>query len=169
MESLDYLTKLVSKISDLPLEDFQIEEQNKEYEGATFSLGKQTFRSRKAKRTPKKIGYFVSFWEKDTERNNQPYHSTTAPDKLVITVLDQEKSGQFVFPKEVLIKNRILRHGEVKGKMALRVYPDWIQTLNKTAAATQNWQSPFFIDLTDEFDLEKLEMLYFKQADLLSK
>lgn len=169
MESLEYLTKILDKISCSSLENIQIEEQNKEYEGITFSIGKQTFRSRKAKKTPKKSGYFVVFWEKDEDNRNQAYTSLTAPDKLVITVFDQEKIGQFIFPKEILVKKHILSHEEVMGKMALRVYPDWAQDLNSTAAATQKWQSPFFIDLTNKIDFEKLEQLYFASEDLPAK
>lgn len=161
MESLDYLIKIFAEISQSSLEQLQVEKQNEEYEGATFSIRKQTFRSRKAKRTPKKAGYFVVFWEKDDQNNNQPYDATMAPDKLVITVLDQEKKGQFIFPKEILIKKGILSHGKTTGKMALRVYPDWIDGLNPTAAATQRWQAPFFIDLTAKRDVEKLKELYF--------
>ncbi|ALS03365.1 MepB protein [Enterococcus silesiacus] len=161
MESLDYLLKILAEISQLSLEKLQVEEQNKEYEGVIFSVGKQTFRSRKAKQTPKKAGYFVVFWEKDDQNKNQPYDAITAPDKLVITVFDQEKKGQFIFPKEILIEKGILSHGKITGKMALRVYPDWIDELNPTAAATQRWQVPFFIDLTAKRDVEKLNELYF--------
>lgn len=166
MESLDYLKETLGKVSHFPLENIQVEEQNKAYEGVTFSIGKQTFRSRKAKITPKKLGYFVVFWEKDDQNKNQPYDVLTAPEKLVITVFDQEKIGQFIFPKEILLKKRILSHGEINGKMALRVYPTWIEGLNKVATATQKWQSPFFIDLTDECDAEKLKMLYFDLENL---
>ncbi|MGX7265425.1 MepB family protein [Enterococcus crotali] len=165
MESLNYLIKVLAGISQSPLEKVQIEEQNKEYEGVTFSIGKQTFRSRKAKRTPKKAGYFVVFWEKDDQNKNQPYDGRTAPDKLVITVFDQEKKGQFIFPKELLIKKGILSHEKVVGKMALRVYPTWLDELNRTASATQRWQAPFFIDLTAKPDVEKLKKLYFDQAN----
>ncbi|EOL47757.1 MepB family protein [Enterococcus caccae] len=164
MESLDYLLKIVAKISPSPIENLQVEEQNIDYEGVTFSLGNQTFRSRKAKVTPKKSGYFVVFWEKDDNNKNQPYESTGAPDNLVITVLDQEKSGQFIFPKEILIKKNILTDGEAKGKMALRVYPEWVTGLNKTASATQEWQKPYFVDLTNTWDLKRLEDIYFNQS-----
>ncbi|EOI05094.1 hypothetical protein UAY_00568 [Enterococcus moraviensis ATCC BAA-383] len=165
MESLDYLKKNIGKFTTATLENLFIEEQNREYEGVTFSIGKQTFRSRKAKITPKKAGYFVVFWEKDVENNNQPYEAATAPDKLVITVFDQEKIGQFIFPKEILIKKRILSQGEIKGKMAMRVYPNWVEELNKTAAATQKWQREFFVDLTDRFDSKRLDALYFAKKN----
>ncbi|MBO0424292.1 MepB family protein [Enterococcus plantarum] len=160
MKSMDYLSSIVQEISDIPLKDFKMEEQNKEYEGATFVLGNQSFRSRMAKLTPKKQGYFVVFWEKDEANKNKSYDFVSAPDKLIITIVDQDKRGQFVFPKEMLAEKRILRNGEHKGKMALRVYPDWVTGLSKTATRTQRWQSPFFIDLTTTHDLKRLEKLY---------
>lgn len=161
MESLDYLRKIITRISPFTIETLQVEVQNNDYEAVTFSIGKQTFRSRRAKKTPKKSGYFVVFWEKDGNNQNQPYESIAAPDKLVITVFDQEKIGQFIFPKEILLKKRILSQGEIKGKMAMRVYPNWVEELNKTAAATQKWQREFFVDLTDRFDSKRLDALYF--------
>ena len=50
--------------------------------------------------------------------------------------------GQFIFPKELLVKkNYSEKH---KGKMAIRVYPSWEQSLNKTAVSTQNGKSRIF-------------------------
>ena len=161
MESMNYLTRIFQEISDYPLEDFKVEEQNKEYEGATFIFLNQSFRSRKAKVTPKKLGYFVVFWEKDEANKNKPYDADSAPDKLIITIFDQEKIGQFIFPKEILVEKKILNNGGNKGKMALRVYPDWLTGLNETARATQEWQMAFFIDLTKKHELNQLKKLYF--------
>lgn len=161
MESMDYLSRLFRKISDYPLEDYKVEEQNKEYEGTTFVLANQSFRSRKAKVTPKKLGYFVAFWEKNEKNKNQPYAINSAPDRLIITIIDQDKRGQFIFPKEILAEKKILTNGKNKGKMALRVYPDWLTGLNNTAAMTQEWQRLFFIDLTKRQDVRRLKKLYF--------
>jgi hypothetical protein len=35
--------------------------------------------------------------------------------------------------------------------MALRVYPNWEQQLNKTALTTQQWQSEYFVDLSHNY------------------
>lgn len=148
-------------MSSYSLTDLNLEEQNKEYEGATFVLGDQSFRSRKAKQTPKKFGYFVAFWEKDNENRNKPYDLDLAPDKLIITIFDGDKTGQFIFSKEILAEKNILNNGNNKGKMALRLYPDWVTGLNKTAIETQRWQSPYFIDLSKDWDLKRLKQLYF--------
>ncbi|WP_413382691.1 MepB family protein [Alkalihalobacillus sp. 1P02AB] len=45
--------------------------------------------------------------------------------------------------------------------MALRVYPSWITELNTNAARTQKWQVEYFIDLSNNFEVEKLKKLYF--------
>lgn len=161
MESIDYLSKLIPIISTYSLQDFKVEKQNEEYEGALFSIGNRTFRSRKGKRTPKKQGYFVVFWEKDQENKNKAYDFSTAPDKLIVTILEDEHAGQFIFPKAILAERAILSTEKNKGKMALRVYPSWSTPLNKTAAATQNWQLPFFADLTNICEVELLKKLYF--------
>ncbi|MEI5994703.1 MepB family protein [Candidatus Enterococcus mansonii] len=161
MESISYLTKIIQKISQHPLENLKLEEQNKAYEGATFSVGNHTFRSRKAKITPKKAGYFVVFWEKDEENKNRAYDVSSAPDKLIVTIFDQEKVGQFIFPKHILLKNNVLSNEMGQGKMALRVYPTWVTGLNKHGTVIQQWQIPFFIDLTSNWELEKLKTIYF--------
>lgn len=122
--------------------------QNEEYEGYTFSVGETTYRSRLAKLTPKKKGYFVAFWEKDDTNQNQAYDFKNSPDYLVIVILDDTKKGLFVFPKEVLHQQNILKTDTQKGKMAIRVYPSWETDLNPTATKTQKWQQVYFTDLS---------------------
>ncbi|MFW7395241.1 MepB family protein, partial [Vagococcus fluvialis] len=58
--------------------------QNEEYEGYTFNIGETAYRSRLAKLTPKKKGYFVAFWEKDDTNQNQAYSFKNSPDYLII-------------------------------------------------------------------------------------
>ncbi|AWB46793.1 MepB protein [Paenibacillus sp. CAA11] len=137
-----------------------IENQNLEYEGATFEAGKQTFRSRLAKLTPKKKGYFVVFWEKDIHNKNQAYSYKNCPDKVIVSVIDQKRKGQFIFPKEILLKQEVLSNADKKGKMAIRVYPDWEIELNPAAKRTQRWQQKYFIDLTASVDVKVLTELY---------
>ncbi|MBO0439242.1 MepB family protein [Candidatus Enterococcus ikei] len=161
MESIKFISELLPEFSNESLKNMKLESQNSDYEGATFSLSNQSFRSRKAKITPKKLGYFVVFWEKDEANKNKPYDLVSAPDKLIITIFDQEKVGQFIFPKAILAKNNILISETSLGKMALRVYPDWVTGLNKNASTTQKWQRPYFINLTENRDSRLLKKLYF--------
>nr|WP_243914945.1 MepB family protein [Lactococcus paracarnosus] len=69
--------------------------------------------------------------------------------------------GQFVFPKSILINQGVLRREHVKGKMAMRVYPTWLDHLNLTASKTQKWQGDYFIDLSSEVDHNRVAQLYF--------
>ncbi|MDQ0207664.1 MepB family protein [Alkalicoccobacillus murimartini] len=145
------------------VEDFdqKQEVQNNEYEGLILKINNRTYRSRLAKLTPKKKGYFVAFWEKNADGVNQAFSYEQTPEKVMITIIDQTLRGQFIFPKDVLLTFGVLKSSEQKGKMAMRVYPSWVTGLNTNARKTQTWQEDFFIDLTDGLDGEKLKKLYF--------
>lgn len=138
----------------------KIEEQNIDYEGATFCLNQRVYRTRLAKLTPKKKGYFVAMWERDAHGTNQAYQYEDSPNKLIVSVIDGEKCGQFIFPKSVLLAKGILKTATQKGKMAFRVYPNWVSDLNATATKTQAWQSDYFIDGSNGFEAEKLKVMY---------
>ncbi|PTJ55448.1 MepB protein, partial [Mammaliicoccus sciuri] len=43
----------------------------------------------------------------------------------MIAILDNNKKGLFIFPKDILFKQKIISNHEIKGKMAMRVYPPW--------------------------------------------
>lgn len=135
-------------MSDKEITNLIAEPQNKEYEGYQFTIDNLSYRSRLAKTTPKKKGYFVAFWEKNAENNNQAYEFTTSPDYTIIAIDDYHKKGLFIFPKEVLLKQKILKNDTQKGKMAIRVYPTWEKELNPTATKTQAWQINYFNDLS---------------------
>lgn len=147
--SVCYLDKLRK---DFSIENLQLETQNKEYEGATFYIDNISFRSRLAKLTPKKKGYFVAFWEKDSNGSNKPFSYSESPENLIIVILEEQLSGYFVFPKDVLLNKGILKGTNSKGKMAIRVYPSWEQNLNKTASMTQKWQTKYFTNTSNNKD-----------------
>ena len=154
--------KSVERIKEyFETEEIQEERHNQAYEGCLFSIDQHLFRSRLAKKTPKKKGYFVVFWEKDSQQHNQAYSFEESPDRVIVTVIDDDKCGQFLFPKEVLRKQSVLRTEESKGKMALRVYPNWEKDLSDAALKTQKWQSPYFISLTQGLKREALRPFYF--------
>lgn len=159
-QSVKLIKEVVAAIGNHEMDDLIQEEQNSEYEGVRFNLLNQTYRSRLAKSTPKKQGYFVVFWDKDDKDKNQPFSYLSSPDRVIVTVMDNEKVGQFIFPKTVLHKQGILSSEISKGKMAIRVYPSWISNLNPSAAKTQKWQVEYFVDLSHKMDLDKLTYLY---------
>lgn len=62
------------------LETIQQEPQKATYEGCIFTVEGIRYRSRLAKRTPKKAGYFVAFWEKDAAGVNQAFYANNSLD-----------------------------------------------------------------------------------------
>ncbi|PTI71862.1 MepB protein [Staphylococcus succinus] len=154
-------------LNEVPLFDYgfslinhEFEQWNQEYEAFNFEFNGVEFKSRLAKKTPKKVGYFVAFWRKNEINKNRPFNFNESKDKLIINILDGSKKGQFVFPKDLLVKKGIISSEKYKGKMAIRVYPSWEQNLNKTAVSTQKWQIPYFLDFSKGFDEEKIKKLY---------
>ncbi|MGO2083977.1 MepB family protein [Vagococcus sp.] len=161
LTSLTLITTLLPHFTNEVICNLRLETQNQEYEGATFNLSNFTYRSRLAKKTSTKKGYFVVFWEKDSHQKNHPYLFDDSPDKLIITIIDGKNKGQFIFPKQRLLEKGILKTENSKGKMGIRVYPTWEKELNKTANKTQDWQKDYFIDLSAKFDYSFLKKLYF--------
>ncbi|WP_217258986.1 MepB family protein [Terribacillus saccharophilus] len=161
LKSQMLIEKIVSTLDNSILTKVFEENQNIDYEGMLIHIENNTYRSRLAKATPKKRGYFVAFWEKDENNKNQPYSFSDSPDKIIISIIDNDLKGQFIFPKSKLLEKGILSSDTAKGKMAIRVYPSWEMELNKTAEQTQKWQQSFFVDLTTNLNQERLEELYF--------
>ncbi|MGY3764950.1 MepB family protein [Vagococcus vulneris] len=124
------------------------EEQNEEYEGVIFEKDNLKYRSRLAKKTTKKNGYFVVFWEKDEFKKNKAYSFENAPDFTLVWIADQNRKGLFKFPKKILLDKKILRNDNQKGKMGIRVYTNWDTDLNTTAKKTQDWQKDYFTELS---------------------
>ncbi|WP_226894993.1 MepB family protein [Oceanobacillus oncorhynchi] len=160
LKSINLIKELLSN-TNYEITNIVKEPQNMEYEGTTFTIHENMYRSRLAKRTSKKNGYFVVFWEKDANHCNQPYAYSESPDKIMISIIDKDLKGQFIFPKLLLLEKGILRKIDNKGKMAIRVYPTLEKSLNNAAKKTQAWQMPYFIDVSNEIDWRRLTALYF--------
>lgn len=164
---LNEVKRLIYAPNNLIVQSPQEEKPNEKYGAGIFQLSGKSVRFRVANVTPKKDGQFVAFWERDENNNNQAYTYEDAPELLVIiTSKDAKTFGQFVFPNEVLMKQNILRSSTRKGKMAMRVYPGWDHPSSKQARATQKWQLPYFIDLSngDNVRYEKINQLYFGRS-----
>jgi len=161
LESLTLVNQVLKYNTDVAINNLVIEDQNSEYEGITFQIDKFTYRSRLAKITPKKKGYFVVFWKKDMDNKNIPFEYSESPDKLIITIIDGQHQGQFIFPKEILRDKGILSYDNKLGKMALRVYPSWVDNLNPNARKTQLWQLPYFMVHQEQQITEFVQSLYF--------
>lgn len=161
--ALNYINGKLYEPSALSVKAVREEKQNAKYGAGVFELSSKSVRFRVAKITPTKEGQFVAFWEKDENNKSQPYTFEEVPDLLVITIfINDNEFGQFVFPKEILLQQKILKADSSKGKMAMRVYPSWDCPSNKQAINTQKWQLPYFVDLcdTNRLPLEKILELY---------
>lgn len=159
-KTLTYVNELLYEPNYLTIKNIQEETQNSDYGAGTFELNSRSVRFRVAKITPTKIGQFVSFWEKDEGNKNQAFSYGSATDLLVINTFNNNGDfGQFVFPKEVLLKQNILKTADTNGKMAIRVYPSWDTPTSKQAIATQKWQLPYFIEIGDTTSLSIHELL----------
>ncbi|PFL17145.1 mep operon protein MepB [Bacillus cereus] len=153
---------MIYKPNNLFITNQKEEKQNSEYAGGIFQLNNRSIRFRVSKITPNKIGQFVSFWEKDASMKNQAFPYDSAPNLLVITCIADIKLGQFIFPKEILLKEKILKTQNQKGKMAMRVYPIWDKPVSNQAKKSQLWQLQYFVDLSDAENvaIDKLLNLY---------
>ncbi|MBM7602717.1 hypothetical protein JOC75_000687 [Metabacillus crassostreae] len=162
-EALTYVNKTYYEPNYFIIKNIREEEQNSDYGAGVFQLNSKSVRFRVAKKTPTKIGQFVAFWEKDRNHKNRAFSYEQAIDLLVInTFTSNNKYGQFVFPKKVLVKQKILNTTTTKGKMAIRVYPIWEQPTSKQAIETQKWQLDYFVELNNPNDLpiQRLLKLY---------
>ncbi|MBD7984244.1 MepB family protein [Sporosarcina sp. Sa2YVA2] len=159
-EALTYVSKMIYEPNDLLVSSVQEEKQNSKYAAGTFKISSRTVRFRVANITPTKTGQFVAFWEKDENNINQPYSYEEAPELLIITTFKNvSEFGQFIFPKEILLKKNILSSNSTKGKMALRVYPSWDSPPSKQAIKTQEWQLPYFVDMSNLNELAERKMV----------
>jgi len=76
-----------------------------------------------------------------------------------VNIRKDNRFGQFVFPKAVLIKKGIISTTTKEGKRAFRVYPSWDIPTSKQAERSQKWQLYYFYD-AKTVDLEKVKSLY---------
>ena len=100
------LNNIVYKPNNLMITNLKEEKQNAEYAGCLFHLNNKTIRFRKSKVTPNKTGQFVSFGRKMKICEIERSLIKVAPDLLVITCIADNKLGQFIFPKEILLKEK---------------------------------------------------------------
>ncbi|GAF02950.1 MepB family protein [Saccharicrinis fermentans] len=144
----------------LNISDFKAEPESKEYNACQFQLNGLNIRSRNAKITPKKIGQFVTFWERNGNGLIEPFNENDRIDFYTVNVRNENEFGQFVFPKSVLIKQGIISTEKKEGKRGFRVYPKWDNVKNKQAERTQKWQLKYFYVISSSTDLQKVDDLY---------
>ncbi|EMJ95140.1 MepB family protein [Leptospira alstonii] len=130
---------------NVQIENLILEKESSEYGACNFELKNRKIIFRVAKITPTKVGQFVTLWKRDDEGPIRPFDMQDAADSFIIVVYDQNRSGQFIFSKDVLLKKGILT-GDKEGKRGFRVYPSWDLPPNPQAEKTQSWQSEYFLE-----------------------
>ncbi|MFD3745235.1 MepB family protein [Nocardia sp. NPDC058633] len=125
------------------------EAQNEEYGAFLSEVGRGSVRFRVGKRTPTKPGLFVSVWRRAEDGSTEPFAAERGVDLLVITVREESRFGQFVFPRSALVEHGIVSVAGRGGKRGFRLYPPWSATANKQAHKSQEWQSAYFLDLVN--------------------
>jgi hypothetical protein len=131
--------------------EFHKEIESAEYDACTFKLNGNSVISRTAKITPTKIGQFVTVWKRNENGVTAPFNINDNFDFFVITTLNRELFGQFIFPKSVLLAKGVISGENSVGKRGIRVYPSWDLASNKQAQKTQHWQLDYFVNLADDY------------------
>ncbi len=139
--------KIAYEPSGLTIESFSREKESHDYAASEFKINHLRIKFRAAKITPTKVGQFVTIWKRIEKGPIQPFDLTDPFDLIVISVRDQDRLGQFVFPKEVLYEKGIVSKDGKGGKRGIRVYPPWDKTENRQAIQTQKWQIPYFFEI----------------------
>lgn len=146
---------------NLQVSEYKEEVEGKDYQACRFQINGNGVICRTAKITPKKTGQFVTFWKRNVEGIIEPFHETDIFDLFVINVKCEKHSGQFVFPKSLLIKKGLISSPKREGNRGFRVYPSWDMKKNKQAQSTQKWQLDYFVALNDSTTLDRIKGLYF--------
>ena len=157
---LQVLNQTVFGPCGLDLAQITEEPESQEYAACRCTLQGQRMVSRSAKITPKKAGQFVTFWQRSAGGPIEPLHTEGPFDFFMVQVQQAGRLGQFIFPKAVLVAKGIISTPTKEGKRAFRVYSPWDQPTSKQAQRTQQWQRPYFVELTQPTDLKKLKEFY---------
>ena len=86
-----------------------------------------------------------------------PLHEAEAFNLVIIGIRrapSEALLGCFVFPKEILIEHQVISTAERGGVVCFALYPplSWCMPTHKGALRAQEWQEPFYIDLSGGSD-----------------
>ncbi|MEU7164550.1 MepB family protein [Streptomyces morookaense] len=138
------------------------EPESAEYAACAFTVDGRSVRFRVARTTPTKAGQFVTVWQRSAEGPIRPFGAADGVDLFVISSRDDDGFGQFVFPRDVLVRRGIVSHDGSGGKRGFRVYPPWVTTTGRQARSTRAWQVDHFFHLgrNGPVDLTRARALY---------
>lgn len=161
-DDLHVIEKRIFEASGLKYTPANFEAESADYHACSFSVEGRSIRYRLAKITPTKNGQFVTLWKRKANGPIQPFDLSDEIDFVVVTVKTKSELGLFIFPKEALIRHGIFSVKGKGGKRAIRVYPPWDKADSKQAEKTQQWQSEYFLDLTNNksIDVKKCKSLF---------
>ena len=153
---LAYIKQHVFDPFGYEVKNLVVNAESRDNSACTFELEGLKIIYRNAKTTPTKIGQFVTIWKRDKHGITQPYDVDDDFDIIIVNATADNRSGQFVFPKSVLLERGVIS-GLRNGKRGIRVYPVWDVVESKMAAASQKWQLEFFFEpsLTHRVDLKR--------------
>ena len=138
-----------------------IDSESEEYQACSFQLNSIEFIHRFSKITPTKFGQFVTIWKRNDKGITAPFDFSDNFDFIIITSKSDEKLGQFVFPKAILLEKGIISNNNSSGKRGIRVYPPWDIPTSKQAEKTQLWQTKYFYSISsDSFDQDLVKKLF---------
>lgn len=113
---LDHIKVNIYDRCELQVSNYRLESESKEYAACRFDLNGLHIISRNSKITTKKTGQFVTFWQRNGKGTIAPFHQYDYFNFFIVNVQNDDRIGQFVFPKTVLIKNGIISSDKKKGK-----------------------------------------------------
>ena len=151
---LELIDKIVFKTCGLELTNVETELESREYFAHNFELDGQKVKFRTAKITPTKTGQFVTIWKRNENGITEPFDILDDIDFYIIATRKETEFGLFVFPKNILYENKILSDKNRDGKRGIRVYPSWDLTTNKQAQKTQLWQTKYFLEITQDKQID---------------
>ena len=158
--NLEAIKEQVYSKCALNISNFKIESESKAYDACKFKLNESNVICRSSKVTPKKAGQFVTFWKRNENGLIVPFNENDVVDFFIVNVRTENRFGQFVFPKSVLVRKGILSTSEKDGKRAFRVYASWDDTNSKQAEKSQKWQLNYFYEIKGKMDYKRIAELY---------
>lgn len=160
-EALTMAKELVYDNCGFRITNFQHHAESVEYGGCSFELNGKKILYRASKTTPTKTGQFVTIWKRNINGTTMPFDVVDDFDFVIISSKRDGNFGQFIFPKSVLADKGILTANGKDGKRGIRVYPPWDVVNNRQAIKTQNWQTKYFVSISDDVNayLNLLELV----------
>lgn len=155
--------ELVYDICGFECSEPQPEKESQEYDAFDFKIGESQIKFRSAKITPTKTGQFVTLWKRNINGIIEPFDYKDNIDFVIVSVQKEDLLGQFIFPKEILLKKGVFTSETKEGIRATRVYPPWDETTSKQAQKTQQWQLDYFLFVSDKTDLNRTKHLLGKK------